>query len=445
MGATKFEEMFRARLEPLPNLICVRFHRTSVGVTPALIDIVLKKVPRLEIDWSARWLYNGPIQADRIYTVPNTLTHLSYEPFTWRDSLTGQALEAQFALESRYLVQLLCGMHANAQSLLLPMESAPLAAMSELPWPNIRDLSLRGQYPANLSERLFPEFLIRVLPQLQSLCVRAAPQNTLPRPPILGPSMTSESITLPDLRSLTVAYPDPADAIFNISAPRLTHLSLCDQPRYYYARGVPEHVPDWFAAPILRASECLGILQRMETPLLESIELVYQADTAEDDLLRHLATYPRLEIVELHRYREHDPDPVPYVSISMRAVVSSILTRTQIHVVTALSAISCLRRLYLNLDFQEMPPVRDKTLWRHTWNARPWIDFRNAQAQEFLKILQSCPRFEYLALLDPRLVCATWVEYRPAWSHVYDWLFDMDVADLLRAYVIHSTSVFALI
>ena len=112
---------------------------------------------------------------------------------------------------------------------------------------------------------------------------------------------------------------------------------------------------------------------------------------------------------------------------------------------TALSAISCLRRLYLNLDFQEMPPVRDKTLWRHTWNARPWIDFRNAQAQEFLKILQSCPRFEYLALLDPRLVCATWVEYRPAWSHVYDWLFDMDVADLLRAYVIHSTSVFALI
>ncbi|KAH9903490.1 hypothetical protein C8Q73DRAFT_635279 [Cubamyces lactineus] len=319
-------------------------------------------------------------------------------------------------------------MHTRAQSLLLPMESAPLDEMSRLSWPNIRHLSIRGRYPASSSGRLLPELLIRILPQLQSLCVCAAPRNTLPRPPILGPPMTSEPITLPDLQSLMVAYPDPADAIFTVQAPRLTHLSLCDQPRYYYTRRAPKYIPDWFAAPVLSASECLGILQRMDTPLLESIQLVYQADSAEDVLLRHLATYPRLEIVELHRYREHDPDPVPYL-----------------HVVTTLSAISRLRRLYLNLDFHEMPPVHDKTLWKYTWSARPWVNFRNARAQEFLKIMQTCPCFEYLALLDPRVLCATGVEYRPAWSQVYDWLFDSDIADLLRSYVIYPPSAFAFI
>ncbi|KAJ8487963.1 hypothetical protein ONZ51_g3867 [Trametes cubensis] len=300
------------------------------------------------------------------------------------------------------------------------MEAAPLAEMSGLSWSNIRDLSLRGRYPASLSEGLLPDILIRILPQLQSLCVRAAPRNTLPRPPILGPSMTSEPIELPDLRSLTVAYPDTVDAIFNTRAPRLAHLSLSDQPRHYFSRRASQYVPEWCAAPILSASECLGILRRMETPLLESIELVHQADSAEDELLHHLATYPRLEIVELHRYREHDPDPVPHI-----------------HVMTALTAIPRLRRLYLNLDFQEMPPVHNERVRDNTWNARAWVDFRNAHAQEFLRILQVCPAFEYLALLDPEDVCAIWVEYRPAWSQNYDMLFDSIAAVILRSYVLH--------
>ncbi|KAH9903496.1 hypothetical protein C8Q73DRAFT_634147 [Cubamyces lactineus] len=386
------------------------------------MDAFLGKATRIEIDWTARWTSTSPYQPERIHTVPNSLTHLNYEPYTWREfrrNFTQEYLEADFSLERRYLNQLLCGMHMRAQSLFLPMESAPLAEMCRIPWPNIAHFSLCGRYSRN-SEYVLPELLAQILPRLSSLCVRASPRNTLPRPPILGPSMTSEPITLPDLRSLTVAYPDPADAIFTIRAPRLTHLSLSDQPRHYFSRRTPQYVPEWCAAPILSASECLGILRRMETPLLESIELVYQADSAEDDLLRQLATYPRLEIVELHRYREHDPDPVPYT-----------------HVVTALSAISYLRRLYLNLDFQEMPPVHDERVRDYTWNARAWVDFRNARAHEFLTILQVCPRFEYLALLDPKALCAIWVEYRPEWSRVHDWLFDSGVAYLLRSYVMH--------
>ncbi|KAH9903491.1 hypothetical protein C8Q73DRAFT_635673 [Cubamyces lactineus] len=413
----------RARLDSLPYLLCVRFQKASIGVTPELMDVVLSKVTRIEIAWTAKWMPNSPIQSTRICTVPNPLTHLSYEPNEWHEFYGGfsqEYLEAHYLLERNYLTQLVCGMHMTAQSLSLPMEAAPLAEMSGLSWPNIRDFSLRGRYPASSSDRLLPELLVRILPQLQSLCVRAAPRNTFPRPPVLGPSMASEPITLPDLQSLTVAYPDPTDTIFTIHAPRLNHLSLSDQPRHYFARRTPEYVAEWCAAPILSASECLGILQRMETPLLESIELVYQADSAEDDLLRHLATYPLLEIVELHRYREHDSDLVP-----------------SIHVVTALSAVRCLRRLYLNLDFQEMPPVHDERVRDYTWNTRAWVDFRNAQAQEFLRILQVCPRFEYLALLSPKDVCAIWVEYRPPWSQNYDMLFDSIAAMILRSYVIH--------
>ena len=117
------------------------------------------------------------------------------------------------------------------------------------------------------------------------------------------------------LRSLTLAYPDPDDAIFDSSGTQLVHLGLCDFPRFYYQRA-SELARDAWSAPILSSAECLSILRRMQLPQLTSLALVYIHDRSEDDLLSFLTqsqALPHLSHLELHRYRTSYPGTVPYV------------------------------------------------------------------------------------------------------------------------------------
>ncbi|KAI0698951.1 hypothetical protein C8T65DRAFT_793856 [Cerioporus squamosus] len=92
------------------------------------------------------------------------------------------------------------------------------------------------------------------------------------------------------------------------------------------------------AMPILSSSECLRVLSRMSMPRLEHLELVYEADGLEEDLLVHVASmYPHLQSFELHQYRS-----ASHGSVALRFDrVSEIL-----------SLVKTLRAVYLNLDYK---------------------------------------------------------------------------------------------
>ncbi|KAI0372404.1 hypothetical protein BV20DRAFT_69502 [Pilatotrama ljubarskyi] len=285
-------------------------------------------------------------------------------------------------------------MHGTAEYLALPTECAPLAAMSALSWQRLRHLFLHGRYPIGVRDEngLEPTSVLRDLlrrtPGLRTLSIRNAQSLESFRAPILGPASVPP-VHLAELRSLTVAYPDPEDSIFDINAPNLTYLSLRDEPRYYFTRRTHE--------PILRSSQCLRILRRMDSPLLESLEVVYEADGTDGDLLRHICTaYPRLARLELHRYRLDQYEDVAYITVAEH-----------------LGSIRTPQSARLNLDYPETAYGSTRDDPEQTAN---WLHVRDRRSKEVLTILEAaCPKFECLGVLDPKEQCHAWVEYRPSW------------------------------
>lgn len=219
-------------------------------------------------------------------------------------------LAVEYELEAACLSGLLFGMTASAESLTLPFETAPLSSLSEQLWPNLQSLSLYGRALAD-TPAVTLSSLVHGMPFLRRLSVNVA---ALSRSSYHGGRSSSFSTsTMLYLRSLTIAYPDPDDAIFSIVGPTLRHLSLRDWPRYYYKLYCPGDAV--WDAPLLSSSSCLKILKRMNLTRLTDLELVYQADSAEEDLLCYLSSdIPYLAHLEIHRYRQDGVSSVPYVS-----------------------------------------------------------------------------------------------------------------------------------
>ncbi|KAI0327496.1 hypothetical protein GY45DRAFT_1308542 [Cubamyces sp. BRFM 1775] len=377
-----------------PNLRHFQIRNVFSGIPWTVWDVCLEKVTSIDINYNSRWrTRNNPILHTPLYTQRNLLKHLSLGAHAWRalHSMLGKVDQiAEYMVESHHLTQLVCGMNETAESLALPMETAPLIRMSQMSWPRIQYLSLKGRYPPEMQATTLPALLSR-MPTLRSLRVQAAQRVTFSRPHIWDSSMAPSSSALSELESLTIAYPNPDDDIFSVKTPRLIHLSLRDEPRYYFPLRTYDYVSYSIVSPILSASECLRILQRMETPSLTSLELVYQADTTEDVLLHHIASaYPSLARLELHRYREPDDALVPYATVAQ-----------------ILSSITSLQTVRFNFDSPETPPVHCRDYARK----QSWSALSHSRALDILSIMRRCPRLEHIAVLDPRLQCCTWVEY----------------------------------
>ncbi|KAI0672400.1 hypothetical protein C8Q78DRAFT_747498 [Trametes maxima] len=304
-------------------------------------------------------------------------------------------IQNKIALERLCLSSLILGADRTARDLRLPIGSAPLKEMAEKDWPSMRSLVLEGEFPRGTDSQQLCTWLSKVLPRmpgLRRLVVRASvPQRTSGRISILGhPSPLPPSFS--DLESLTITYPDPHDAIFSLKAPRLVKLSIRDWPRHYEVRAVQYYRERW-RSPVLSASEMLSSLRRMSTPKLTSLELVYVADDADDDLLHHIVTtFPYLKHLELHRYRRPEGEHVDYE-----------------HIVGTLAEIRTLVTLRLNLDFEEDPgrcmnQVSIRRPWAHLLNERGW------RAVDILDGV--CPELEYVQLVFHAQPPSTWVEYR---------------------------------
>lgn len=261
------------------------------------------------------------IPSDLCFHSPQ-LTKFAYTPSQWRQAeKVGErtSLEAVYALESSYLRALVLPTSAMAESLTLPVETAPLLEMAAKDWPRLRTLAFTGEYTHLNQCRAIPFLLLR-MPNLRSLSIEVAQLPEMLRPNLLN--LPSQNIY--NLRSLKVSYPHPDDPIFSCLGDGLTALSLRDAPRHsFHERYTP--ASPFSTSPILASAECLTILKRISAPSLSVLELVYHADAAEDELLQYLTrTFPLLQELEIHRYRASPDESVPYVSILSRLLATSL-------------------------------------------------------------------------------------------------------------------------
>ncbi|OJT02131.1 hypothetical protein TRAPUB_7426 [Trametes pubescens] len=388
---------FGLEMDFFPALESVTFGIAAGGVPWYAIKKCLEHptVTSISIGQNSTWMCAPPPIPSDIPPHVYGLTKLSYTPSQWRETGSVERrtdLRPTYALESSYLRALVLTMSHTAESLTLPAETAPLSEMANMDWPRLHTLSLVGRYTHPDQCRIVPLLLLR-MPNLRSLSIQVMECEGMWRPPLLK--------QLPEtgfrLRSLTVSYPNPEDPIFSYVGDDLTSLSLRDSPRHYFqSRYVYRALPAIY--PILSASECLAILKRISAPRLLFLELVYQTDAAEDELLQYLPhAFPLLEELELHRYKVHRKDTVPYL-----------------HIARTLTAVKYLRALYLNLDITGSPMCPS---WIQDGLDNKCADRRDEWGLEIVDVLQAAElgRFEYVAVLLHSRSAGYCAMYRPSW------------------------------
>lgn len=221
-------------------------------------------------------------------------------------------------LETACLSTLVLGMSSTARSLVMPMLTTPLREMVKADWPTLQNFSLKGSLPDDV-DVWFTECLTSLIlrmPTLRCLDISAAlPVSTSKRCRVLNCS-ASPVVGLEGLRSLTIAYPDPNDAVFSTTFSDLAHLSLRDWPRHYDIVSHREYSNFW-RSPILSATEALSVLQHLQvSDKLTTLELVYSTDEADDDLLIFITkAFPKLRHLQLHRYRRSPDETVDHVRV----------------------------------------------------------------------------------------------------------------------------------
>ncbi|RPD61746.1 hypothetical protein L226DRAFT_394565 [Lentinus tigrinus ALCF2SS1-7] len=340
--------------------------------------------------------------------MPISLSSFSFTTPLWRKDLMWRALrsdpqaelEAALSSEASSLSALVPRLHETAEQLTLPMEATPVLSMSERSWSKLHSLSFHGSYVDVAQMEAFPLFFSKV-PRLRNLFMTVHQlRNTVHRrAPILGHRLPGDLFQPASirLRSLTVAYPDPDDDIFSVDVTDLHQLSLRDWPRYYGNLAYEDSQSTGSPAPILTHAECLSILRRMNMPRLTSLELVYLVDPgfADDELLSYISrAFPRLEHLQLHRYRADREEYVDYE-----------------HIAKLLVAARSLRTVRLNLDLHgDHGPYCNFVPTLQSWLAK----FRDEIGPSIIGILQDLPLLECCELLYHQVGGSTWTEFRPA-------------------------------
>lgn len=306
--------LFAPELDYFPAVQSVTFEKAPGGVPWLAIKrcLDIPTLTSLSFSEDAMWMHGASPTPSDLMPYGRQLTKFAYTPSQWRETerqMRRMTLPQTYTLESNYLRAFVLSMSESAESLTLPVETAPLTEMAAMDWPRLRMLSLVGRYTHPDQCRAISLLLSRA-PNMHSLSIQVMQREGTRRPLLLQ--------TAPEngyhLRSLKVSYPNPDDPIFSCIGDDLTSLALRDSPRHYYQDRY--HSAYLLAmSPILTSSECLAILKRISGPRLSVLELVYEADAAEDELLQYLPqAFPLLQELELHRYRASPDEDVPHVS-----------------------------------------------------------------------------------------------------------------------------------
>ncbi|KAI0672391.1 hypothetical protein C8Q78DRAFT_1026744 [Trametes maxima] len=394
-------------LEYLPAVRSITFQCASGGVpwTAILKCLSYPRITSISFRGDSMWTcVTPPTVSPKLLSVGSQLglTRLHYVVNEWRDVESAMAerdIQAARTLESSYLRSLVLRMSSTAESLTLPIDTAPLTEMSKMDWPRLTALSLTGQWV----DRACLQALLLCMPNLRNLSILASQRRGLPHPLILTKVLKQRL----HLHSLTIAYPNPEDEIFASIGEELTCLSLRDSPRYYlYPQCTEGWMLESMETPLLTSTDVLSIVKRIVAPRLWKLELVYKADEAEFELLHYLPlAFPLLQQIELHRYRASDDDSIPYLDIAK-----------------ALTSFEHLRVAYLNLDFQDVI----FSPWRNAECPYERSVLLRDRGKEIRSVLEAGRNFECVALLGRPSNAGMWSKYRPSWYPYRDPVWWMD-------------------
>ncbi|KAI0641649.1 hypothetical protein C8Q79DRAFT_284088 [Trametes meyenii] len=246
--------------------------------------------------------------------------------------------------ETKLMAHLLQQLPSSLEVLYIPLDVAPLSAMTTFEWPRLRELHLKGDRRQDISTCPPMITVIARMPRLRSLSLLRAHGHAQDSPRhIIWPADKTGYSLYQELERVTISYPDPADKIYSHMPSTLQRLSLRCWPRHYihqhrHDRKTIEDRLGWMS-PILRSSELCTILQRCETPKLQELEIEYEEDADDLALLQSIPfLFPNLTSLTVIRYRGTDVSDVPVSQIAL-----------------ALSGLRSLRILRIHLDFPGTP------------------------------------------------------------------------------------------
>ncbi|KAI0363296.1 hypothetical protein BV20DRAFT_1067223 [Pilatotrama ljubarskyi] len=216
--------------------------------------------------------------------------------------------------ETQVLHRLIERLHLTLEVLTISFESAPLHLLSDLSWPRLRELRLRGE-PVSPKGLYTPSVCtLKDMPALRHLELRLALPGSIAPQPIWPPGHRS-AWPWPDLKHLTVSFPRASDEIFAKLPRTLRSLTLQYFPHLsthvwqVHKYGIRWH---W---PIVTSTEMLRILGACSVPELERLEVEYHQDDGEERLLAYIAAaFPKLVSLCIRRYRAPHVSEVDVVS-----------------------------------------------------------------------------------------------------------------------------------
>lgn len=313
---------------PTDPVVCEAFHRqlTDVAVhrMPRLTEVVFDNCKYINVHGLSWQTFQAML------TIPN-LHHFAihslricpttHDNIEWGDSrpstlssfryrVRDPTPTRSFPAEERALDTVVRALHTSLETLALPTEPAPIQLICSLAWPRLRELRLRGLRWMTPSAPIIS--LFACMPHLRTLALQLyEPEHVDAR--AVWPRGFSAAYPWPDLEHFQISHPDEDDEIYAHLPPTLRGLVLRSWPHICIQiknnmRYTPRELRWNF--PRTSASALLRILRRCRAPGLRTLELEYEVDEpgAEAELLQHVAaSFPRLDMLELHGYRNGDP------------------------------------------------------------------------------------------------------------------------------------------
>ncbi|KAI0328301.1 hypothetical protein GY45DRAFT_1017639 [Cubamyces sp. BRFM 1775] len=319
-------------LNDLPLLHAITFKYTySCGVPWKLLESMFS-VPRLRsFQLLDRIPRDEPVPDDLWFSIAPKLEHFCYiDPRDYR------AHPRYTAVEVALLLSVVTQASDSLRTLTMSAEAAPsLKVFSQLMWPHLRELRLKGERPQGWQAPIVPA--LAGLRALDTLVLEfALPLGT--KPQLLWQEEIETALPWPALKTFSVTYPHPDDEIYSHLPSTLRTLALRCWPRHYIIREWSdismEDTLRWHS-PVLRASELLSICRRIQSDHMADLDIEYEQDQQEEELLHFLPyAYPKLTKLTLHRYRlpeEGDIDISP-LAVEQPTYPSDLL-RSQVGIV----------------------------------------------------------------------------------------------------------------
>lgn len=214
-------------------------------------------------------------------------------------------------------------LHTSLESLVLPVESAPIQTISSLHWPRLREFTLRGERWPDPAAPLVS--LFSSMPLLRSLSLELSEKEDV-REAMIWPTDVPATFPWPDLERLRVSHPDPADEVYSHVPPSLSTLALRAWPHecmrlhdlkrmHQSASRLGGWKNRWCNYPLSTPRHLSQVLQKCDAPLLRNLELEYRADAEEPKLLQCVAAkFQHLTVLEIHRVRSEGGKDILVVS-----------------------------------------------------------------------------------------------------------------------------------